>query len=108
MNNLFQGMPADLPQEFMEDLFMHRGLRVQRILSRGHADPPGQWQQQDQDEWVLLIQGEAELEYREPPRKQRLTGGDWIFIPAGEAHRVAWTPPDRDTLWLALHWDAPG
>ncbi|ACL73564.1 Cupin 2 conserved barrel domain protein [Thioalkalivibrio sulfidiphilus HL-EbGr7] len=106
MDNLFTEIPEHLPAEWLQDLLVHRGLRIERIVSRGHASPPGHWYQQDWDEWVLLIQGKAELEYRDPPARRRLAPGDWLFIPAGTAHRVSWTTPEENSLWLALHWDA--
>lgn len=106
MDNLFTDIPEHLPAEWLQDLLVHRGLRIERIVSRGHTTPPGHWYEQDWDEWVLLIRGDAELEYRDPPARRRLAPGDWLFIPAGVAHRVSWTTPDEDTLWLALLWDA--
>ncbi|WP_018953297.1 cupin domain-containing protein [Thioalkalivibrio sulfidiphilus] len=106
MDNLFAGIPEHLPTEWLQDLLVHRGLRIERIVSRGHVSPPDHWYQQGWDEWVLLIQGEAELEYRDPSARRRLVPGDWLLIPAGIAHRVSWTTPDENTLWLALHWDA--
>lgn len=29
--------------------------------------------------------------------------GDWAVLPAHCRHRVAWTAPDRETVWLAVH-----
>ena len=29
--------------------------------------------------------------------------GDWVILPAHCRHRVAWTDPVRETLWLAVH-----
>jgi hypothetical protein len=28
--------------------------------------------------------------------------GDWIDLARGVRHRVAWTDPARDTIWLAV------
>ena len=44
----------------------------------------------------VLFEGEAE------PRTLR--AGDHLLIPAHTRHRVAWTDPDRDTIWLAVHY----
>ena len=49
--NLFTGIPAELPQEWMETLLGGRGrFRVERIVSRGHASPEGFWYDQDEHE----------------------------------------------------------
>lgn len=37
------------------------GVRVERIVSQGHVTPPGQWYDQDWDEWVSLLSGAARL-----------------------------------------------
>lgn len=107
MPNLLQDIPAELPEEWSETLIEHRGLRVERIVSRGHTTPDGTWLCQARDEWVLLVQGAAELEYKAPDERTRLSPGDWLFIPAGRVHRVSWTIPGQDTIWLALHWALP-
>ncbi|WP_018232285.1 cupin domain-containing protein [Thioalkalivibrio thiocyanodenitrificans] len=104
MSSLFDHIPKDLPEEHVDTLLEHRGVRVERIVSRGHSTPEGVWYCQDTDEWVLLVQGEAALEYRSPEGHTRLRAGDWLFIPAGRQHRVSWTAHDQDTIWLALHW----
>jgi len=81
------------------------GVRIERIVSRGHASPPGFWYDQDEHEYVLLVQGAAELEV-EPGRSVRLGPGDWLDIPAHARHRVVWTDPDADTIWLAVFYRA--
>ena len=63
-------------------------------------EAPGFWYAQPDDEWVLLAQGSAELEFGDG-RHQALAPGDWLLIPAGCRHRVAATGPD--TVWLAVH-----
>ena len=61
--NLFD-LPDPLPQsEVFTDLIPDRGVKIERIVSRGQNSPEGQWYDQDRDEWVALIQGEAVLEY---------------------------------------------
>ena len=99
--NLFTGIPAELPQEWMETLLGGRGrFRVERIVSRGQASPEGFWYDQETEEWVLLLRGEALLEMEgQPPLELR--AGDHFTIPAHIRHRVARTSPDA--LWLALH-----
>lgn len=98
--NLFSTLPAPGPDEHFETLFATPALRVERIVSHCHASPPGFWYDQPADEWVMLAQGSAELEF-DDGRRQSLVPGDWLVIPAGCRHRVAATGPD--TVWLAIH-----
>jgi cupin 2 domain-containing protein len=78
-------------------------VRVERITSRGHATPPGEWYDQPQDEWVALLAGAARLLVEGEPAARELRPGDWVLLPARLRHRVEWTDPDRDTVWLAVH-----
>ena len=36
---------------------------VERIVSSGQATPVGEWLVGERDEWVVLLEGEAELRY---------------------------------------------
>lgn len=109
--NFFADIPAALPQELVETWLQAEGLRIERIVSRGHTAPAdGGWYEQAEHEWVMLVQGEAELEWQgeagQPPARQRLRAGDALLIPAGRRHRVSWTPPQRDSVWLAVFFSA--
>lgn len=103
--NMFSHIPPHLPAELFETL-AHRGtVRIERILSHGHATPEGEWYDQERDEWVLLLAGSAGLLFEGEPEPRRLTAGDYLMIPARRRHRVAWTTPDETTIWLAVHID---
>ncbi|HAP31879.1 MAG TPA: cupin [Firmicutes bacterium] len=105
--NLFQ-LPAQLPQqaELHETLLQQEGygLLIERIISTGQASPPGFWYDQAQNEWVLLLQGSAVLEW-DNGRSMTLQHGDWLFIPAHARHRVAWTSKEPPCIWLAIHFE---
>lgn len=77
-------------------------MRIERIVSTGQTTPENEWLNQAWDEWVLLIAGAARLAMAGSPDR-RLECGDHLLIPAGTAHRVTWTDPDRPTIWLAVH-----
>jgi cupin 2 domain-containing protein len=51
---------------------------------------------------VLLVAGSAVLEFNGGTRRE-LKPGDWALLPAQCRHRVAWTDPECETLWLAVH-----
>lgn len=78
------------------------GLRVERIVSYGHASPAGFWYDQTENEWVVLIQGAATLRFEDDAVE--LKPGDFVNIPAHCRHRVDWTTPDSLTVWLAVYY----
>jgi len=100
--NLFL-VPDPLPaEELFETLVPDGSVRIERIMSFGHTTPAGSWLEQDDDEWVVLLQGRSVIEY---PKniKVDLEQGDWILIPAHTKHRVAFTSFDPPCIWLAVH-----
>lgn len=102
--NLFAGLPtAPGPAEEFDPLWRAPGLTVERIVSRGHATPPGEWYDQDADEWVVLLSGAARLRIEGQAEPLEMQPGHWVLLPARLRHRVEWTDPERDTVWLAVH-----
>lgn len=90
--------------ELFETLLELDGVRIERIVSRGQVTPAGEWYDQSWHEWVLLITGEALVLLEGEAEARRLVPGQWIVLPAHCRHRVEWTLPEQDTIWLALHW----
>lgn len=102
MKNLF-ALPAPLPAaELAEPLTEGAGVLIERIVSCGQTSPPDFWYDQDRDEWVALLQGEAALAYADG-RRITLAAGDWLLIPAHEKHRVEYTSTMPPCIWLAVH-----
>lgn len=105
---LVEGGPRPAPgEESFRELLAGSGARVERILSRGAASPPGFWYEQGWDEFVLLVSGAALLAF-EDGGERRLEAGDYAILPAHCRHRVAWTDPAVETLWLAVHMPPGG
>jgi cupin 2 domain-containing protein len=103
MDNLLANLPDELSDEWFETLVETGAVRIERIVSRGHASPAVGWYDQDRAEWVLLVRGAARLAF-DDGREVELGPGDWLEIPAHRKHRVAWTDPDTETVWLAVHY----
>lgn len=101
-SNIFLDIDTNLDVELFEDIIQKESFKLQRIISQGHTTPKGEWYNQDEDEWVMLLCGEAILSF-EGEEDIRLVGGDHINIPAHKRHRVSWTKPDVKTIWLALY-----
>ena len=104
LNNLFSGIPREIPQEVIEILLETPGFFLERIISGGQATPPGEWYDQETQEWVVLLSGAAGLLFAGEAEVRVLRPGDYLLIPAHCRHRVEWTDPVRQTVWLALHF----
>ncbi|QDU22163.1 cupin domain-containing protein [Urbifossiella limnaea] len=104
--NLFADLPTNLAAELTQTLAAGPGVRVERIVSQGHASPPGFWYDQDEAEWVLVVRGAARLGFEDGALELR--PGDHVTIPAGRRHRVEWTTADEPTVWLAVFFSAGG
>ena len=101
--NLLTDLINQAGGERFDEILCHRGVRIERIVSHGHASVPDFWYQQAWDEWVLIISGEAVLKY--DVGCVTMKPGDHEFIEAGRRHRVQSTSSMEPTVWLAIHWD---
>lgn len=104
VQNVFNNIPPDLQAEFFQTLAESGTVRIERIISEGHATPPGEWYDQEWDEWVLLVSGEATLRFDGDTTPLILKPGDHVTIPAGCRHRVERTDAGEHTIWLAVHF----
>lgn len=101
-SNLFDDISDRRQDELIQPLLGTTAVRVERIVSHGHASPAGFWYDQDRDEWVALLSGAAILRFEDTI--VALNPGDFVNIPAHAKHRVEWTTPDGPTVWLAVHY----
>ncbi len=102
--NLFESLLVNEGGEQVESMLDASGFRLQRIVSRAHATPPGEWYDQDYPEWVVLLKGAAGLSIEGESEVRLLRPGDYLLLPARLKHRVEWTQPGVETIWLALHY----
>lgn len=100
--DFLRDLPHDLPNELVETLAESGAVRIERIVSTGHASPDGFWYDQPGREFVLVVQGRARLEFDDGEALD-LNPGSWVDLPPHRRHRVAWTDPDEPTVWLAVH-----
>lgn len=97
--NLFAALPTPSDGEAFEAILRCRNVRLERIVSSDRPEPT--LYDQAADEWVCLLQGEAEL--RVEGQAMRLKPGDHCFIPAHTPHGVVRTSADPPCIWLAVH-----
>ncbi len=102
--DLLAMLPDATGAELFETLVARDGVRIERIISKGQTTPAGEWYDQPWHEWVLLVQGEALVRLEGESDPYRLEPGQWIMLPTHCRHRVEWTLPEQETVWLALHW----
>jgi cupin 2 domain-containing protein len=95
--NLFADTNPPAEGERFETLLDHRNLVIERIVSSEAITPVVSVQLQD--EWVVLVSGEAVLEVG--GEEIRLRAGDHLFLPAGSPHIVR--KVSRGAIWLAVH-----
>lgn len=105
MPNLFEDLPARLPEELTSVLAESQHVRIERIVSTGQGSPDDFWYDQSEHEWVVVLQGAAVLEF-EDNRQLPMNAGDHVLISAHERHRVQSTSPDETTVWLAVFFTA--
>lgn len=101
MANIFE-LPSEFPpEEIFETLLTQENITIEKVISKGQTTPPGNWYDQEQNEWLILLQGEAELSY-ENNFRIRLNAGDYLFIPAHQKHRVEYTSWEPVCIWLTI------
>ena len=102
MPNIYK-LPQEVSQlEKFEQIVSGKNIQIERIVSTGQTTTSGQWYDQELDEWVILLQGEAELSYVDNT-KIKLKTGDYLLIPAHTKHRVEYTSIEPACIWLAVH-----
>jgi cupin 2 domain-containing protein len=100
--NLFKEIPTELKDELFEEILSKENVKIERIISKGHSSPKSGWYDQENHEWVLVLQGEAVIGFEN--KEVQLKAGDYLHIPAHVKHKVTWTTPEENTIWLAIHY----
>lgn len=110
--NIFQSLPCAASGEVFSNLFEHPNVRIERIVSQGQCNPEGDFYDQAHAEWVLLLQGSAQLDMavdiedtsnRNVMQRVDLKVGSFVYIPAHCRHRVHSSSQHETTVWLAIH-----
>ena len=95
--NFFENLSHPKKGERFDVLLRHHNLVIERIVSTSLIEP--KVYTQEQDEWVLLLEGTASLSV--DGKEVKLEKGDYLFLPAMTPHEV--TKVSNNALWLAIH-----
>jgi len=104
-SNIFENITKDLDlseNELFDDILSNDKVQIQRIVSKGHTSPKEGWYNQKTNEWVIVLKGAAIIEFEN--KEVTLNIGDYINIKAFTKHKVRWTDPDVETIWIAVHY----
>lgn len=106
MKNIFEIKPEISPENELVELLLEaqdvKSFRMERIVSKGHTSKDDFWYNQEEDEWVLLVQGNAILKMENEMSTISLKKGDYYFIPKFQKHRVEYTSSIPECIWLAI------
>lgn len=95
--NLFTDATPPSTGERFETIASCRNVVIKRIVSS--ATPDSTEYVQAEDEWVVLLRGEATLEIE--GRAVELREGNYVLLPARTPHVVRRTT--AGAIWLAVH-----
>ncbi len=101
--HIFDSLPDHPDTELFDILVEHDNMRIERIVSNGHSSPDSGWYDQDSNEWVIILRGEAIIAL-EDGQLINLKAGSHLNIPAHTKHKVTWTKENTETVWIAVHY----
>ncbi len=102
ISNIFENIKIDKQNEQFFDLFKNENVRIEKIVSNGQSSPKDFWYEQKENEFILLLEGFAILEFED--EEVELRKGDFLNIPAFKKHLVKFTSQTEPTIWLALFY----
>ena len=122
--NIFDLKDLSANEEIIKILFKNENVKIEKIISTGQTTD---WQESNKNEFVILVQGNAEIEYYDNricenknfktnenimknlkntnDMKLQLGKGDIILIKKGERHRVSYTSKNPCCVWICIFFD---
>jgi len=100
--NIFDNLPIDKSSEQFTELSKKEDIRIERIVSNGQKSKKDFWYDQDENEFVMVLEGHAIIEFED--KEIVLHKGDYIDIKAHRKHRVKYTSEKESTIWLAVFY----
>lgn len=98
--NIYKIPKFPISDEMISILVQNESVRIERIISTGQQSD---WYDQEESEFVILLEGTAQLEF-EGNKTISLEKGDTLLIPPHQKHRVAYTSADPPCIWLCVFY----
>ena len=98
--NIYELPPLPLTEEVTAILSENENVRIERIISAGQVSD---WYDQDETEFVILLEGNAVIEY-ENGDSVAMSKGDTLLIKPHERHRVSYTSSEPPSIWLCVFY----
>ena len=102
--NIYGKIPKKLPKELFNTIIYGNKIKIERIVSKKHKSPKGYWYDQNENEFVMILKGNAELTFivNKKFKKLKMRKGNYVNIPSHLKHRVDKT--SKETVWLAIFY----
>ena len=98
--NIYNLPPLPLTEEATTILIENENIRIERIISTGQISD---WYDQTETEFVVLLEGNAIIEY-ENGESIAMLKGDTLIIKPHEKHRVNYTSSEPPCVWLCMFY----
>jgi len=98
--NIYELPPFPLTEEVTTILTENENVRIERIISTGQVSD---WYDQTETEFVVLLEGNAIIEY-ENGKNFAMSKGDTLLIPPHERHRVSYTSSEPPCVWFCVFY----
>jgi cupin 2 domain-containing protein len=102
MKNIYKISELTHNKEIIETILEKNNFRIERIISNGFPSPEGYWYNQDYDEMVFLLQGQASIAFENDDTIE-MQSGDYLLIPKYKKHRVKEVSKEPNCIWLVIH-----
>ncbi|MCI5707167.1 MAG: cupin domain-containing protein [Odoribacter sp.] len=100
LKSIFSNIAQSGEEEQFNLLAKSPNCRVERIVSAGHSSPKGFWYDQENDEFIMLVQGEATLEFED--KMVDMKAGDYMVIHKNTKHRIEKSSMEPACIWLCV------
>jgi cupin 2 domain-containing protein len=104
--NIFDNIPLDKKNENFFEILQSKTVKIEKIVSNGQKSDENFWYDQEKNEFVIVLKGEAILQIieNEEIKSIKLREGDYLDIKAHVKHRVEYTSQNEPTMWLAVFY----
>lgn len=100
--SFYDNIICDKNEEKFFEIFKNDVIKIEKIVSNGQKSPENFWYEQEENEFVLVLKGDAILEFEDETIE--LKEGDAVNIPAFKKHKVIQTNQNEPTIWLAVFY----